>query len=87
MSPEEKELRIHSTMHAFTFYLDDITKAKVLRKLQSLGLQDLGKGTLSACIRVLLRVFAETDLLDSNIAEQIAEEYILTTKKNKRSTL
>ena len=89
MTDNERELREHMTMKLFSFYLDDLTKVKVLHKLTELGL-DTKKGTLSALIRVLLTYFAELINDDSTleyILRQIEEEYVLTTKKNKRSKL
>ena len=85
---QKKELREHMTMRAFTFMLDDLTKAEILRKLRENG-QDTAKGTLSALIRVLLRQFAETDLpeWEELTYAQVEEEYLFTTKKNKRSKL
>ena len=84
-----KELREHSKMSAFTFYLDDYTKLKVLQKLSKNGC-DTKKGTLSALIRVLLNFYAE--LLDDDptvemLNKLVVGEYLFTTKKNKRSTL
>lgn len=89
MTDNERELREHMTMKLFSFYLDDLTKVKVLHKLTELGL-DTKKGTLSALIRVLLTYFAESindDPTLEYILRQIEEEYVLTTKKNKRSSL
>ena len=89
MTDNERELREHMTMKLFSFYLDDLTKVKVLHKLTELGL-DTKKGTLSALIRVLLTYFAELINDDSTleyILRQIEEEYVLTTKKNNRSKL
>lgn len=85
---QKKHLREVSNMKAFTFYLDDITKMTVLRKLRELGV-DTKKGSLSALIRVLLTEFAENDnsVYDEYIATRVQEEYLFTTKKNKRSTL
>lgn len=84
----KQELREVTSMKAFTFYLDDITKLEVLKKLQKLGITT-AKGSLSALIRVLLAEFAENDnpLVDTYVAERVQEEYLFTTKKNKRSTL
>ena len=84
----KQELREVTRMKAFTFYLDDITKLEVLKKLQKLGITT-AKGSLSALIRVLIAEFAENDnpLVDTYIAERVQEEYLFTTKKNKRSTL
>ena len=85
---QKKELREHMTMRAFTFMLDDITKVEVLKKLRENGL-DTQKGTISALIRVLLRQFAETDSpeWEEVVFQQVEEEYLFTTKKNKRSTM
>ena len=85
---QKKELREHMAMRAFTFMLDDITKVEVLKKLRENGL-DTAKGSLSALIRVLLREFAETDSpeWEEVVFQQVEEEYLFTTKKNKRSTL
>lgn len=84
MTDEEKMLREHSNMSAVTFFLDDITKLKVLKRLRSLGI-DTKKGSLSATIRVCLQQFAEST--DDTIRSKIEAEYIFTTKKNKRSTM
>lgn len=89
INKHEKELREHSRMKAFTFMLDDITKLKVLKKLKALGL-DTKKGSISALIRVLLNDFAEVPAGHpgmSELAKQVEEEYLFTTKKNKRSTM
>lgn len=85
---EKREIQEHSRMKAFTFMLDDITKLEVLKKLRENG-QDTKKGTLSALIRVLLRQFAETDSpeWEDVVYQQVEEEYLFTTKKNKRSTM
>jgi hypothetical protein len=85
---QKKRLREVSNMKAFTFYLDDITKMECLTKLKELGV-DTKKGSLSALIRVLLTEFAENDntLYDEYVATRVQEEYLFTTKKNKRSTL
>lgn len=86
MTDEHKhELRELSSMRAFTFYLDDITKVEVLIRLRESGL-DTAKGTLSALIRVLLHQFARTDDI-KNICNLVQEEYLFTTKKNKRSSM
>lgn len=81
-------LRENTTMKLFNFYLDDVTKLQVLQKMHTLGL-DGKKGTLAALIRVLLNEFAESDDVhhDSIIKYKVEEEYLLTTKKNKRSKL
>ena len=87
---QEKILREVSSMSAFTFYLDDITKLKALRKLKRLEL-DTKKGSLSATLRVLLNLFAEDRLVsgisNEDMVELIRAEYLFTTKKNKRSSL
>lgn len=85
MTEQEQQLRENSRMSAFTFYLDDITKLKVIRKLKQMSL-DTMKGSISATIRVLLSNFADSQP-DYKLCEQIKQEYILTTKKSKRSTL
>lgn len=83
-----KQIRENSAMSLFSLYIDDITKLEVLKKLRTLGI-DTKKGSLSALIRVLLNEFAEQEnpLIDAYIAEKVQEEYLFTTKKNKRSTL
>lgn len=89
MTDETKKLREHMSMKAFTFYLDDITKLAVLQKLKTNGL-DTAKGTLAALIRVLLQDFSELDPTSAHFQElinRVAEEYLFTTKKNKRSTM
>lgn len=88
MTEQEKLLRENSQMRAFTFYIDDLTKLKTIRKLKDLGL-DTEKGSISATIRVLLTCFAENkfDSLIDDIQNSVINEYILTTKKNKRSSL
>ena len=85
---QKKVLREQTSMKMFNFYLDDVTKLEVLRKLREYGL-DTKKGTLSALIRVLLRQFAETDLVEwvEMTCQQVEEEYVFTTKKNKRSSM
>lgn len=85
----KRELREHMSMKAFTFMLDDVTKLIVLQKLKELGL-DTKKGSISALIRVLLNHFAATSTADpamTELTKEIEEEYIFTTKKNKRSTM
>ena len=88
-TPEEKrELRKHSSMKAFTFMLDDVTKLEVLKRLKENGC-DTKKGTLSALIRVLLNHFANTsndDFLEY-VFDEVQKEYLFTTKKNKRSSM
>lgn len=81
---DDKTLREHSSMSAFTFYLDDLTKLRVLQRLKALGL-DTAKGSISATIRVCLNEFAAST--DDSIKDKIEQEYLLTTKKSKRSTL
>lgn len=85
---EKASVRMHSPMSAFTFYLDDVTKLEVLKKLRELGV-DGKKGSLAATIRVLLSIFAQQEdvALDQMIAERIKQEYLFTTKKNKRSSM
>lgn len=73
-------------MSAFTFYLDDMTKLSTLKKLRHAGLiQD--KGAISATIRVLLNLYAANKLDAIITNDMIEEEVLLTTKKNKRSSL
>lgn len=86
---QKRELREHMSMKTFNFKLDDVTKLCVLQKLRENNL-DTKKGTISALIRVLLNYF--TDLIPDDptfkyIVQQVEEEYIFTTKKNKRSSL
>lgn len=85
---DEYVLRAMSNMKLFSLYLDDITKYKVLCKLKEMGL-DTQKGSLSALIRVLLQDFASaTDSAYlATLVEKINNEYLFTTKKNKRSHL
>lgn len=85
---ERQALRTNLSMKAFTFYLDDVTKLEVLKRLKENGC-DGQKGTLSALIRVLLKHFADTtddDFLEY-VFDEVQKEYLFTTKKNKRSTL
>lgn len=90
MTEEQKQIiRTHSTMSAFTLYIDDITKLETIKKLKELGI-DEKKGSLAATIRVLLRLFAcDTldTLVDCDLVSLIRSEYLFTTKKNKRSSL
>ena len=90
MTNEEKRfVREHTRMKAFTFMLDDVTKLEVLKKLKAIGV-DTKKGSISALIRVLLNEFVEVhagDPVMSELARKIKEEYIFTTKKNKRSSM
>ena len=87
--PEKNALREISAMKPFMFYLDDVTKLEVMKKLREQGC-DTKKGSLSALIRVLLSEFAAMadgdERLDKLIAK-VQEEYIFTTKRNKRSTM
>ena len=84
----KRAIREISNMKPFMFYLDDVTKLQVLQKLRENGL-DTKKGTLSALIRVLLTQFAESDLSEwiEMTCNQVEQEYLFTTKKNKRSKL
>ena len=90
MTDEHKrELREHMSMKAFTFMLDNVTKLCVLQKLKENGL-DTKKGTISALIRVLLNYFTDLSSDDPTfeyIVQKVEEEYLFTTKKNKRSTM
>ena len=90
MTEEHKrELREQMSMKAFTFMLDDVTKLLVIQKLKENGL-DTKKGSISALIRVLLNYFTDIDPEDPTfmyIIQKVEEEYIFTTKKNKRSTM
>lgn len=81
---EDKIIRENMSMDQMSFYLDKLTKLKVLKRLQALGL-DTKKGSISATIRVLLADFANST--DDSIAKRIQEEYLFTTTKNKRSTM
>lgn len=86
---EKRELRAHMAMKPFNFMLDDVTKLYVLQKLRENGL-DTKKGTISALIRVLLNYFV--DLLPDDptfeyLVDQVEQEYLFTTKKNKRSSM
>jgi hypothetical protein len=82
----DKMIREATNMSAFTFYLDDLTKLKVIKKLKGLGV-DPKKGALSATIRVLLNEFADDAFTGNSIVEKIESEYTFTTKKNNRSSL
>lgn len=88
MTEQEEQFRTHSKMSAFTFYLDDLTKLAVMKKLKELGL-DTAKGSFSAAIRALLQDFAANTnkARDEYLKSKIEIEYLFTTKKNKRSTL
>ena len=85
---EKQALRECKSMKAFTFMLDDVTKLEVLKKLRENNL-DTKKGSISALIRVLLAQFAETDSPEWTevVCNAVREEYLFTTKKNKRSTM
>lgn len=85
---DKKELRTVSAMKAYTLYIDDITKLEVLKKLKTIGM-DTAKGSLAATIRVMLSLFAgdKLGISDDEMAALIADEYLFTTKKNKRSSL
>ena len=89
MTTKEREALLpHTKMKQFTFYLDDMTKLMVLQKLNEFC-PSTNKGTISALIRVLLNNFAsctDTDFLEC-VMDEVQKEYLLTTKKNKRSTL
>lgn len=80
----------NTSMSLYNLYLDDYTKLKALKRLESMNLTDekgapLKKGPLAPTIRVLLNMFANGDI--SITPEQIEQEYVLTTSKNKRSSL
>lgn len=81
----DRIIRENMSMTQTSFYLDDLTKLRVIRRLKALGL-DTNKGTISATIRVLLRRFTEHKE-DATLVDEINSEYLFTTKKNKRSTM
>jgi len=81
----DRIIRENMSMSQTSFYLDDLTKLRVIRRLKALGL-DTDKGTISATIRVLLRRFTEQKE-DATLVDEINSEYLFTTKKNKRSTM
>lgn len=86
---EKQKLRDVSAMKIFNFYLDDPTKFEVLQKLKDTGF-DVKKGTFAALIRTLLHYFVELDRDDpiyTKLIVDMYEEYLYTTKKNKRSAL
>lgn len=88
MTPTFKDNR-EKKMSAFTFYLDDETKLAVQQRL-SMIVPDAKKGALAALIRVLLRDFVSLPFDDHMLdyyKDAIEEEYLYTTKKNKRSKL
>ena len=80
----DRIIRENMSMSQTSFYLDDLTKLRVIRRLKALGL-DTDKGTISATIRVLLRRFTEHKE-DATLVDEINSEYLFTPKKNKRST-
>lgn len=89
MDQETKnELRKAMPMKAYTLYIDDVTKLEVIKKLKKIGM-DTAKGSLAATIRVMLSLFANDKLgiPDDEMALLITDEYLFTTKKNKRSSL
>lgn len=76
-------------MKICNFYLDDDTKYLVQAKIASLPIEAT-KGCLAATIRALLKVFIATDnkiIVESGLLDSIINEYVTTTKKNKRSKL
>lgn len=88
----DQELREIITMKPFPFFLDDVTRLKVLQKLQSIGLagQQYSKGLLSATCRALLNCWANDalNMMQYPYSRQMIEaEYVFTTKKNKRSNM
>lgn len=85
---DKRDIRLNTRMKAFTFMLDDVTKLQVLQKLK-INDCDTKKGTLSALIRVLLTQFAESDSPEwiEHTCNLVQQEYLFTTKKNKRSTM
>ena len=88
MTPTFKDNR-EKKMSAFTFYLDNETKLAVQQRL-SMIVPDATKGALAALIRVLLRDFMSLPFDDHVFdfyKKAIEEEYLYTTKKNKRSKL
>lgn len=89
LTDEEKQaVREMSSMKAFTFFIDDVTKLEVMQKLKDIGC-DTKKGSFSALIRVLLSMFArnENPQYIDYVREKVNEEYLFTTKRNKRSTM
>lgn len=85
---EKHKIREQMSMSQFNFMLDDLTKLQVLKKLKENGL-DTKKGSISALIRVLLAQFAESDSPEwiEYTCHLVKQEYLFTTKRNKRSTL
>ena len=85
---DKRVLRENTNMRLFNFYLDDVTKLECLQRLRENGIET-EKGALSALIRVLLNQFASSDSPEwvEMTCNQVYEEYVLTTKKNKRSKL
>lgn len=84
MTKEDRVIKENMSMDQMSFYLDRLTKLRVLKRLEALGL-DTKKGSISATIRVLLHDFAHGT--DDSIAVRIQEEYLFTTTKNKRSSM
>lgn len=88
MTPTFMENR-EKKMSSFTLYIDENTKLAVQQRLSML-VPDANKGTMASLIRVLLRDFVSLPFDDSlfdSYKEAIEEEYLYTTKKNKRSKL
>ena len=85
---EKHKIREQMSMSQFNFMLDDLTKLQVLKKLKENGL-DTKKGSISALIRVLLAQFAESDSPEwiEYTCHLVKQEYLFTTKRNKRSTV
>ena len=76
-------------MRLVTFYLDDETRLAVEQRLSSL-VPEAKKGAMAPLIRVLLREFISLPFDDAYLTQyqqKIEEEYLYTTKKNKRSKL
>lgn len=72
----------------FNFYLDDEMKVTATTKIEGLcGKQE--KGQLASLIRVMLKIFVncKDEALLNEIANEVQNEYELTTKKNKRSRM
>lgn len=72
----------------FNFYIEPSLKKDVQSKLYRL-VGELNKGTMSALIRVYLRLFVATpdDKINPKLLESLLAEYEFSTRKNKRSTL
>lgn len=76
-------------MKLYNFYLDELTKLQAQKKLIENGCDTL-KGSLSALIRVLLRYYIDLipdDPTFEYLTRKVQEEYLYTTKKNKRSKM